>query len=327
MVSSYSSSSAQRVNDPVITNLVHGYSNSEGIAAFIAPVVNVSVRAGKVVTFGKENFAVMDLARAPGGNVKRLGATYETRTFYLEQHAIGASVPREAYEEALNGETKINLRTLAALRAAQTLEQSWEARVIDKVYDTAAYETANVVAAGGAVTNYDNLIQDAQELVRAQVGRYANSAILAPDVYRAVKRNAVYTDRVKYTSADSVNLGMISSWWDLPRGVKVGMRQKINAAGALVDMIPAGTILLFYNPESDDDAGMGFLPSAQSDIAKPAFAYTYLLDGYPMAEEERFDEDRKTFVTDIIAEQSINLVGLGATGKVGAGALITGITL
>ena len=325
MPNTFSSDAQLRVNDPVITTIIQGYSNSEAIAGFIAPVVTVNTRAGKVIKFGKENFAVMDLRRAPGGNIKRVTPNFDVDSFFIRQHAIGSEVPREVYEEAVNGAARIDLRSLAAIRTAATLQQSWEADVIDTVYNSAAYETPNLISVAGAVTDYDNLIADAQELIRKQIGRYANSAIIGSDVYRFVKRNAVYRDRIKYTSSASVNLDMISAWWGLDRGVRAATRQKLDVTtGTLTDMVPSGSILLFYNPEGA--ISDGFMAAEQSDKAQAAFAYTYQLEGYPIAEAERFDEDRKVFVTDLIAEQSIQLVGLGETGKVGAGVLITGIT-
>ena len=72
MPSQFSSLGTLRVNDPVITNIVHSYANAEGIAGFIAPTVPVPVRAGKIIKFGKEAFSVLDLSRAPGTNLKRI---------------------------------------------------------------------------------------------------------------------------------------------------------------------------------------------------------------------------------------------------------------
>lgn len=325
MPNQFSTSAQLRVNDPVITQIIHGYTPSEGIAGFIAPTVNVDVRAGKTIQFGKEGFAVMDLARAPGTPIKRVTPNFDVKSFYIEQHAVGAEVTREQYEEAANGEAKLDLRMQAALRAAAALEQSWESRVIQQVYNASAFETNCQIAVGGAVADYDNLIQDAQEAIRSQIGRYANSAVIGSDVYRFIRRSPVYRDRVKYTSSSSINQDMISTWWDLDRGVRVAKRQRLNpTTGLLEDMVPAGSILLFYNPEGASNDG--FLPAKEADRAEAALAYTYQLNGYPIAEPERFDEDRKVYVTDLIAEQSVQVVGLGATGKVGAGALITGIT-
>ena len=323
MASSFSTDFELRVNDPVITSVVQGYSNSEGIAGFVAPIVNVQTRAGKVITFGKEHFAVMDLGRSPGGRIKRIGPSFGVSNYYIRQYAVGSEVPREVYEEAMSNAARIDLRTQAALRTAATLEQAWESQVVAKCWDASAYETSNVIAVGGPVTDFDSLIQDAQELIRAQIGRYANSAIIGSGVSRAIRRSATYRDRIKYTSAGSINTDMISGWWDLSRGVKVAKRQKL-VDGMLVDMVNPNSILLFYNPENATSDG--FMPAAQSSASDAAFAYTYQLEGYPMAEQERFDEDNKTYVTDLIAEQDINLVGMGVNGKVGAAVLITGIT-
>ena len=325
MPNNFSSDAQLRVNDPVITTIIQGYTSSEAIAGFLAPVVTVPTRAGKVIRFGKENFAVMDLRRSPGGNIKRVSPSFDVDSFFIRQHAIGSEVPREVYEEAVNGAARVDLRSLAAIRTAATLQQSWEADVIENIYNSSAYEAANLVAVAGAVADYDNLIADAQELIRRQIGRYANSAVIGSDVFRFIKRNSVYRDRIKYTSSASVNLDMIAAWWGLDRGVKAATRQKLDVStGTLTDMVPAGSILLFYNPEGA--VSDGFMAADQADKAQAAFAYTYQLEGYPIAEQERFDEDRKVFVTDLIAEQAIQLVGMGETGKVGAGVLITGIT-
>lgn len=326
MPSNFSTDGALRVNDPVITTVVQGYSNSEGIAGFVAPTVSVPTRAGKVIRFGKENFAVMDLRRSPGANIKRIGANFDTASYLIRQHAIGSEVPREVYEEASNGAARIDLRTQAAIRTAAILQQSWEADVVDQAYNAAAYEPGNLIAVGGPVTDYDNLIQDAQEQIRKQIGRYANSAIVGSDVIRGIKRSDVYRDRIKYTSSASLNLDMVAAWWDLTRGVKAGIRQKLDpSTGLLTDMVPPGSILLFYNPEGA--VNDGFMAAEQSAQAEAAFAYTYSLEGYPVAEQERFDQDNKCYVTDLIAEQSVQLVGMGETGKVGAAVLITGITV
>lgn len=325
MAGNFSTAADLRISDPVATTIVHGYANAAAIAPFLAPVVSVSTRAGFTVKFTKENFAVLDLSRAPKTDIKRISANFDKEPYAIQQHAVGAEVPREVYEEALNGPARVNLRAASLKRASVALEQHWENRVIQTIYNASNFEAANVLTIGGAVSSYDALIQDGAEAIRAQVGVYPNSAVISPDVYRYIRANAEYKDRIKYTSQATVNEEAIASWWDLTRGVRVARRQKLNTAtNALESMVPNGTILLFYNPEGG--IGQGFTPTNEADAAVPAMAYTYTLDGYPVAEEERYDYDKKTFVTDIMAEQTIQTVGLGATGKCGAGLLIQAIT-
>lgn len=325
----FSSNAQLRVNDPVITQLLHGYANGEIVAPFLAPAVNVQTRAGKVIRFGKEQFAVMDLGRAPGNNISRLSSGFDTDAFYVEQHAVGAEVPEEVYQEAINGEARIDLRANAALRAADAIAQHWEAQVIDTVTDNASFEASCQTALTGTDrwddpdSDPEAAIAEWNEQIRDQVGVYANSLLVDPHTYRALKLHPKFQDRIKYTSQGSINQEMLSSWFDLGRGMRIATRKKLGAQGQLEDMLPRGTALLFYSPEGD--MGQGLTPMAYSDAAKPAFAYTYTLAGYPTGGQERFDEDRRVYVTDVIAEQSIQLVGLGQNGLCGSAFLASDV--
>lgn len=324
-------SSKARIVDQVLTEVVHGYKQAGSIAGFAAPIVPVSTRAGNIVKFGKENFAVRDTRRAPGGNIERINVSYTAEKFALNQHAAAGEVAREMYEEALNGAARINLRKKAAFAAAQAISQSWEAEVISTITNTALYEASNVIVLAGtsqfsdAASDPEVTFQAGSEVIRAQTGVYPNRAIIDSATYNVMRRHPIFRDRIKYTSAGSVNLDMLAQWLELDE-IRVAKRVKLNAAGNLVDMFPAGTISLFYSPDAMDSQAIdGIVPADDASMSTPAAFYTYQLNGYPIAEEERFDDDRKVFVTDLIAEQSIQPVGLGNTGKVGAAALITNV--
>lgn len=325
-----------RVVDPVITSVVHGYANAESVAPFVAPIVPVDVRAGKIIKYTKEQFAVLNTRRAPGTTIQRLPVNYTNEGYFLNQHAMGAEVTIEAYEEASNGEARVNLRQRAALRATAAIAQSWEDEVINTITTASLYEAANVLTAAGTdkfsdpLSDIETYIQEANELVRRQVGVYANSLLVSADVYNAMRFNPIFRDRVKYTSSGSVNSDMLATWLDLPGGIKVSRRLKLNANGQLVDMMPSGTAVLFYSPangmpSSQYDSSLVYSLNEGADIGTPSAFYTYTLNGYPIASPERFDDDRKVFVTDVIAEQSIMPVGLGETNKVGAAVLMTAL--
>lgn len=324
-------SSRARVVDPVLTTVVHGFKQAGGIAGFAAPIVPVSLRAGNIVKFGKENFAIRETRRAPGGNIARVSVAYGSEKYSLNQHAAAGEVPREWYEEAKNSEARVDLRKKAAFTAASTVMQSWEAEVIETITNAALYEPSNVVALAGAdqfsnsASDPEAVIQTVFSVIRRQVGLYPNRAIIDDATYNVLRRHPIFRDRTKYTSSASVNLKMLAEWFELEE-IRVAKRLKLDAAGNLVDMFPRGTIWLSYSPESStSDAIDGLVPADESNVSEPAAFYTYQLDGYPIAEEERFDEDRKVFVTDLIAEQAIQPVGLGNSGKVGAAALITNV--
>lgn len=319
-----------RVNDPVLTQVVHGYSQALSVAPFLAPPVPVNTRGGKIIRFTKEQFVALDTKRAPGSNILRVSTGYENDSYSLNQHALASEVTEEAYQEAINGEAKIDIRTQAILRTSASLMLSWEKEVIQTVTNVASYEPTNQeVLAGTAqfsdpASDPEKTVQAWKEAVRAQIGTYPNSAIMSTDVFNELRFHPIFRDRIKYTSKASINLDMIATWFGLERGIRLAQKVELNeATGELVDVMPPGTMILFYSPEG----GLtdGFLPQATSDKAVPSFAYTYTLNGYPIATPERFDEDRRVYVSDVLLEQALELTGLGATGLVGAGFIGTSV--
>jgi len=318
-----------RVSDPVISNVVLGYAQADSIAPFIAPVVPVTQRAGKVIKFTKEQFVIVPTQRAPGEEIKRISTNYTSENYTLNQHAASGKITEEEYEEALNSDARIDLRAAAALRAAQAVMQSWEKEVIDTVTDASLYEASCTSALAGTDkfsdpnSDPDVLVTEAKEAVRAQVGLYPNSAVISPKVYNALKNHPLYRDRIKYTSSGSINLEMLAQWLDLPRGIRIASRVYLDqATGELKDFM-GDNMLLFYNPEGE--IGAGFNPVNGANRAVPAFGYTYSLQGYPISTPERYDENSRSYLTDVISEQSLVLTSLGATGKSGAGFLFTAV--
>lgn len=325
--------SQYRVSDPVLTQLIHGYAQANSIAPFVAPVVPVSVRSGKIVKFTKENFAVQSTRRSPGQTIKRVSVSYTNENYFLFQHAVGAEVPEEQYQEAINGEAKLNLREMAANRAMQVVLQSWEKEVIDVITDGAKYEPSLNIVTGAADqidaagSDFEVYLQSIKELIRAQVGIYPTRMVMDVESFNALKFHPIFRDRIKYTQTGTVNLDLLASWLDLPGGIQIASRVFLGDDGLLNDFMPRGTAVLFYAPQDSatDPNGASFLPDENADVATPAAFYTYQLDGYPIAGVERFDEDRRVYVTDVIAEQHIVPVGIGETGLIGAGALITNL--
>lgn len=325
-----------RVNDPVITQIVHGYVQADSVADFLGPVVPVDVRAGKVIKFGREQFAVLDTRRAPGTDILQVGSTYGFDSFILNQHAAAGKVTQEEYEEAINGEAKVDLRANAAKRAAETIAQSWEAEVISEVTNAADYEASCQAVLSGTAqfsdpgSDPEATLIEWKEAVRSQIGIYPNSAVISADVFNALKLHPTFRDRVKYTSIASINLDMLATWFDLPGGIRVAQRVKYDpATKTQEDMFPAGTMLVFYRPEfamtNASQTRATFMPVNGADKAVPSFAYTYQLRGYPIAQTERFEERNRSYYTDIIAEQRFVKTGLGANGLVGSGFLASDV--
>ena len=315
-----------RVIDPILTQIAQGYKNTDGVATFFAPAVSMNVRAGRTLTFGKEAFAAQTFLRAPGTNIQKIQNEFGTRSFSLRQEAISWSIAEEVAAEAKNGAAAIDLRAYAAKDAANRLQQSWEVEVAKRVLDVTQYETGNVLDLAtynsGAdqfnspTSDVEILMDDLKEQVRSQIGCYPNKLVLSPDAFHALKRNKRIRDFMQ--RGVLVNEKTLAEIFGLDE-IRVARRLKLGEDNASLENIYNNVGLLFYHPSGATD---GFTPAMDANYGTPAFAYTYTLSGYPISTPERFNMDRRVFEGDILVERSFELVGMGESGRCGAGAVL-----
>lgn len=327
--------------DTVLTKLAQGYVLPESnIANFVAPVVSVPTRAGRVLRFGKEQFAIGDYTRAYGTNIPAVQSRFDTEPYSLSQEVIAWELPIETLENAKDGPAQVDLRIIETRNAMQRLMQSYEAAVADAVSSTSIYEsglayaswTTFAAANTGAVGAADwadptaDPVKDVRRISRLianQIGIRPNSMLLGENVFDALVSSERIRDNIKYTSADSINTDVLARYFDLSRGVRVAEGRKLNlSTGALEPIFPVDAVLLFYCPGSPDS---GIMPSQGVNMATPAFAYTYQLEGTPFTTPEYAIKERRVVRAEMTIERSIEIVGLGANGLVGSGALISNI--
>lgn len=332
-----------RINDAVLTAVAYGYAQAESCLPFISPTVNVNARSGKILQFGKEQFAVSSTKRVPYSQHKRSKVSgYGTRNYILEQHTHAAEVAFEEFEEAINGAANVDLKELAVLDAVARIEQSLEKELFALVTDPANFEATNTVtvSAANAFSNDGSdpeaLVRTWKSAVRQQIGRYPNKAVISEDVYNALTLHPNFRERTKHTTIDSTDLDMLAAWFGLPGGIKVCQRLELDlATGELTDMFPAGTMLLFVDGTVSGGTGsLGATTEAsqpifvqQPGIARTmaTFAQTYVLNGGLRVEQERIDYDNDTFVHTVRFEGSVILTSVGDNCLSTAGFLANGL--
>ena len=285
----------------------------------------MSVRAGRTLVFGKEAFAAQSFLRAPGTNIQKISNEFGTRSFALRQEAISWQLAEEVAAEAKNGAAAIDLRAYAAKDAANRLMQSWEIQTSEKVLDVTQYETGNVLDLASYNSGADQfnsptsdievLFDDMKEQVRGQIGCYPNKLVLSPDAFNALKRNKRIRDFMQ--RGILVNEKSLAEIFGLDE-IRVARRLKLNTETSALENIYDNVAVMFYHPSGSTD---GFTPALDANYGTPAYAYTYTLAGYPISTPERFSMDRRVFEGDILVERSFELVGMGESGRVGAGAI------
>ena len=137
-----------------------------------------------------------------------------------------------------------------------------------------AYGTATGPAAWSGATS--NPIEDILTMKRAvanQIGIRPNSAVLGTAVFDLLLTNEAILDRIKYTSADSIDTDVIARYFGLERGLRVAEGRYLASNGTLQPVFPANGILLFYSPNGPSDS---IMPAGGANAATPAFSYTYV---------------------------------------------------
>jgi hypothetical protein len=208
------------------------------------------------------------------------------------------------------------------------LMQSFEKTVADAVavggnYETGLYSATSPGVAWGQ--SGSKPIADILTLKRAvadQIAVRPNSMVLGVAAFDTLLTDPDIVDRIRYTSADSVDVDVLARYFGLSRGVRVAEGRYLDNTGKLVPIFPENGVLLFYSPEGSSD---GVMPAASANLSTPAFAYTYQLSGSPSVRPEYYLKERRVVRAEITVERKLNIVGLGETGKIGSGAFVADI--
>ena len=329
--------------DPILTTLAQGFMLPEtSIANFIAPVVDTPTRAGKILRFGKEAFAISDYRRAYGANIPAVQSRFDTDAYALEQEVIAWELPEEVIENAGEGPAQVDLRAIETRNAMSRLMNSYEVTVANAVSTVGNYEAVSATSLGLGYANWtaysvdagalgigtggnpwdtvgNNPIVDVLNWKRAvsnQIGIRPNSAVIGTAVFDSLLTNAAILDRIQFTTADSIDVDVLARYFGLERGIRVAEGRRLNDAGELTPVFPENAVLLFYSPLSASDSVM---PAGGANAATPAFAYTYQLTGTPAVRPEYYIRERRVVRAEITVERAVNITGLGANGAFGSG--------
>lgn len=290
--------SAARVIDPILTTVAQGYKNNEFVGMNLFPSVPVMQRGGKILTFGKEDFAIYDTRRAPGAATKRVQIGYSGAAFSLEDHSLEGLAPVELMQEA-QAVPGIDLGRATVNKVQNIIGLRLEKAQADLATTTANYQTANKLTSLASTTLWSDAtastpitdIETGKEAIRAATGRRPNTLVIGPLVMKALRVHSSIIDRIKYTGRDVPTPELLAALFGLQR-VLVGDAIYTDASGAFVDVWGKNAILAYTETGSVADQGL------------PSYGYTYRLSGYPIVERPYYDENPKSWlypVTDVVS--------------------------
>jgi hypothetical protein len=287
-----------RVIDPILTTVAQGYQNAEFVGMNLFPSVPVGQRGGKIITFGKEDFALYATARAPGAGTKRIQYGYSGSAYALEQHALEGLVPFEIMQEA-SAVPGIDLGRGAIVKVQNTIGLRLEYAQAVLATTAANYAASNKVTLAGVDqwSDYSGTsdpvddIEVAKEAIRAKVGKRGNTVVMGAAVFAKLRQHPKIIDRIKYTGRDSVTVELLAALFGVKR-VLVGDAVYADAAGNFVDVWGKFVVVAYTDL------------ATLADMGTPSYGYTYRLNGFPTVEQPYEDRNAKSWIYPVTDEVS-----------------------
>lgn len=294
-----------RVIDPVLTNVARGYQNAEFVGTDLFPRVSVPARAGKIITFGKEDFALYNTGRSPGAATKRVQFGHASGSYALEQHALEGVVPWELMQEA-ERVPSIDMGAGAVRKTQNIIGLRLEKAQADLATDPTKYAAGNKLTSLTGTTLWSNSASDpignvetAKEAVRTQSGRRPNTCVLSALTFKALRTHPQIIDRIKYTGRDAPTPDLLAMLFGVER-VLVGDGIYADASGAFVDLWGKTCVLAYTATASAAELGV------------PSYGYTYTLEGAPYVEPAYQDRNAKSWVYPVTDEVQPVIAGAEA---------------
>ncbi len=280
--------SQARVLDPILTAVARGYrSPKAAVANVLFPIVGVGARGGRILAFGADDFKLINTARAPGANTKRIQFGYSSDNYSLVDHRLEGSVPVELMEEA-EAVPGIDLASTAVRRVQNIMALEREHKAATLARDAAKYAASNKETLSGtgqwsnAASDPFTDINDAREAIRSQTGERPNVLALGPKVLTALRSHPKILERLSTAS-------------DRPPATI----QQLQALFELQQIVE-GEAVYHDGTQFQDvwgkDAILAFTtPSSMQEMGSPNFGYTYQLQDYPVVEEGYLDRNTNTW--------------------------------
>lgn len=264
-----------RVVDPVLTNIVRGYSNEEFIGKYLFPFVDVDMSEGKIPAFGKEAFKVYDAKRALRANSNKIPPDTLSSVAYITEE-YDMSYPIDYLE---SGEAVFNLEAHAAQRVSESLMLKHEKIVADLLqtytnYASTNYTTLTTTQFNDTDAKPVTTIKTGMAALRSVIGKYPNTMVMGATVWENLMTNTGITDLIKYTGFGVVTIEILKQLTGI-QNIYVGKSiYTADGSDTFTDIWGDNVVLAYVAPPK----GVNQTPY------EPSLGYTLRKKNYPQAD-------------------------------------------
>ena len=277
-----------RVIDPMLTAVARGFrAQRASVADALFPIVTVAARAGRIMSFGADDFKLVNTVRAPGAGTKRVQFGYSSESFALVDHRLEGCVPVELQEEA-RAVPGIDLASNAISRVKNLMTLEREKLAADLARNAAKYDASNKKTLSGtgqwshASSDPFSDIGAAKEAVRSKTGERPNVLTLGPKVLSALRSHPLVLARLNIVNDKTpATLLQLQALFEVAQIIE---GEAIYHDGTSFKDVWGQDAILAYTT-----------PASMQEMGSPNFGYTYQLAGRPMVEQAYFGDNENTW--------------------------------
>lgn len=212
------------VNKP-LSNISLAYKSERLVADILAPRVPVAQETGLFYVYTKDSLIVPNTGRANGASANESTFYASTQSYALQTHALKDIVTDRDRDNA-DPEIKLDIDTTQDLTQKILLRKEVDlANLCGTAANWANQTSLTSTFAWSANTTLSNpiaFVDSASAAIALQSGMLPNTVVLDHRTFNAAKEHTSITDRIKYTSPDSITAPMLAKLFNVDRVLVAG---------------------------------------------------------------------------------------------------------
>jgi hypothetical protein len=202
--------------DQILTNISIAYMQNQDnfIASKVFPIIPVAKQSDKYYTYDKNDW-FRDEAQRRADSTESAGSGYglSTAAYACDVYAFHKDIGDRVRK---NADAPLNLDTEAAQFVMSRILLRQEIQFVSDYLKTTVWGTD--VVGNVNFTYWDDYansdpiedVETAKETVLGNTGFEINTMVIGYQAWRKLKRHPLFTDRIKYTSADNITPAMVA---------------------------------------------------------------------------------------------------------------------
>ena len=234
--------------DSALSDLSVAYRNDRYIADALVPAMPVNHESDSFYVYSKDNLRDEQSLWAKGARAARVDFAVSTASYQLERHALEELVLDDDRKNAdpairLDMDATENLTEKILLEKEKTL-----ATLVGTAANWANLTSLTSTFAWSAATSLSNpilFVDSASSVIAQNSGKLPNVMAIDHRTFMAAKEHPSITDRVKYTSPDSITAPMLAKLFNIERLLVAGAIETTGQEGLTDSMSFVWTDLAF----------------------------------------------------------------------------------